>query len=172
MDAAIIAARERLKQKFGEGARSIGGKGTVRRKKKTVHKTASTDDKKLGSTLKRLGVNAIPGIEEVNIYKADGNVIHFVNPKLQASIAANTYVVSGSSEIKAAHELGFGGLGGLAGLGGINPAMLKTLQEQLAKGRGGAGGVPDMSSLLAALGAEGAGAGDDIPELEGDFEGK
>ncbi len=45
-----------------------------------MHKTTSTDDKRLQNTLKRLGVNTIPGIEEVNIFK-DDNVIHFVNPK-------------------------------------------------------------------------------------------
>ena len=44
----------------------IGGKGTVRRKKKTVHKASQMDDKRLQSTLKRLGVNNIPGIEEVS----------------------------------------------------------------------------------------------------------
>ena len=42
----------------------IGGKGTPRRKKKVVHTTAATDDKKLQSTLKKLTVNTIPGIEE------------------------------------------------------------------------------------------------------------
>ena len=31
-----------------------GGKGTVRRKKKVVHRTATTDDKKLQSSLKKL----------------------------------------------------------------------------------------------------------------------
>ncbi|VDO24721.1 unnamed protein product, partial [Onchocerca flexuosa] len=31
-----------------------GGKGTARRKKKVVHKTAATDDKKLQSNLKKL----------------------------------------------------------------------------------------------------------------------
>lgn len=51
-----------------------------RRKKKAVHKTTTTDDKRLQNTLKRLGVNTIPGIEEVNIFK-DETVIHFVNPK-------------------------------------------------------------------------------------------
>lgn len=39
----------------------IGGKGTPRRKKKIVHQTAATDDKKLQSTLKKLSVNTIPG---------------------------------------------------------------------------------------------------------------
>lgn len=58
-----------------------GGPGSVRRKKKTVHKNATANDSKLQSTLKRLGVNNIPGIEEVNLFKDDGTVIHFVNPK-------------------------------------------------------------------------------------------
>ena len=39
--------------------------GTPRRKKKVVHKTATTDDKKLQNVLKKLSVNPIPGIEEV-----------------------------------------------------------------------------------------------------------
>lgn len=51
-----------------------------RRKKKAVHKTTTTDDKRLQSTLKRIGVNAIPAIEEVNIFK-DDIVIQFLNPK-------------------------------------------------------------------------------------------
>lgn len=69
-----------------------------------MHKTTSTDDKRLQSTLKRLGVNTIPGIEEVNIFK-DDTVIHFTNPKVQASIAANTYVVSGPSQTKKLQDL-------------------------------------------------------------------
>jgi nascent polypeptide-associated complex subunit beta len=31
-----------------------------------VHKTTTTDDKRLQNTLKRLSVNTIPGIEEVS----------------------------------------------------------------------------------------------------------
>lgn len=64
----------------------IGGKGTPRRKKKIVHQTAATDDKKLQSSLKKLSVNTIPGIEEVNMIKNDGTVLHFNNPKAQASL--------------------------------------------------------------------------------------
>ncbi|XP_058090408.1 nascent polypeptide-associated complex subunit beta-like isoform X2 [Magnolia sinica] len=81
------------------GAVRTGGKGSMRRKKKAVHKTTTTDDKRLQSTLKRIGVNAIPAIEEVNIFK-DDVVIQFQNPKVQASIAANTWVVSGSPQTK------------------------------------------------------------------------
>jgi nascent polypeptide-associated complex subunit beta len=37
----------------------LGGKGTQRRKKKVVHRTATTDDKKLQSSLKKLSVRII-----------------------------------------------------------------------------------------------------------------
>lgn len=63
-----------------------------------MHKTTSTDDKRLQSTLKRLGVNTIPGIEEVNIVK-DDSIIHFVNPKGEQALkkypkAFHNYVVT------------------------------------------------------------------------------
>ncbi|XP_040580179.1 transcription factor BTF3 homolog 4 [Lepeophtheirus salmonis] len=83
----------------------IGGKGTVRRKKKVVHRTATTDDKKLQSCLKKLSVNNIPGIEEVNMIKEDGTVIHFNNPKVQASLGANTFAINGHGENKVITEL-------------------------------------------------------------------
>ena len=35
----------------------------------------------LQNTLKKLGVNTIQGIEEVNMIKDDGHVLHFTNPK-------------------------------------------------------------------------------------------
>ncbi|CAN1807725.1 Basic transcription factor 3, partial [Linum perenne] len=69
------------------------------RKKKAVHKSTTTDDTKLQGTLKRIGVNTIPAIEEVNIFK-DDLVIQFVNPKVQASIAANTWVITGSPQTR------------------------------------------------------------------------
>nr|NP_001028175.1 basic transcription factor 3 [Ciona intestinalis]BAE06336.1 basic transcription factor 3 [Ciona intestinalis] len=83
----------------------IGGKGSARRKRKVVHRTASTDDKKLQGSLKKLAVNNIPGIEEVNMIKDDGNVIHFNNPKVQASPSANTFAVTGHAENKHLTEM-------------------------------------------------------------------
>merc|ERR1712166_1421537 len=83
----------------------IGGKGSVRRKKKVVHKTTTTDDKRLQNTLKRLGINSIPAIEEVNLFMDSGEVIHFTNPKVQASIAANTYVIICVAETKKLQDL-------------------------------------------------------------------
>jgi len=130
-----------------------GGKGSVRRKKKAVHKTTTTDDKRLQSTLKRLGVNAIQGIEEVNLFKDDGTVIHFTNPKVQASIGANTYVVSGHAENKKLQDL----LPGIINqLGTDNLANLKKIAESIAskKDLGPAPGDDD----------------DDVPELVENFE--
>ncbi len=124
----------------------IGGKGTPRRKKKAVHKTAGQDDKRLQNTLRRLGVNTIPGIEEVNIFK-DDNVVHFLNPKVQASIAANTYVISGNAQHKKLQDL----LPGIIPqLGPDNLNNLKKIAEQFQKQEEAAGAAKD----------------EDIPEVE------
>uniref|UniRef100_F1L6Z3 Transcription factor BTF3 n=1 Tax=Ascaris suum TaxID=6253 RepID=F1L6Z3_ASCSU len=116
---------EKIK-KLQQNAQQVrtGGKGTARRKKKVVHKTAATDDKKLQSNLKKvvhktaatddkklqsnlkkLSVTNIPGIEEVNMIKDDGTVIHFNNPKVQASVPANTFSVTGGAENKQITEM-------------------------------------------------------------------
>lgn len=57
------------------------GKGTPRRKIKRAPARSSGDDKKLQATLKKLNVQPIQAIEEVNMFKSDGNVIHFAAPK-------------------------------------------------------------------------------------------
>lgn len=94
---------EKLKQL--ETQVRIGGKGSARRKKKVIHRTNTTDDKKLQVSLKKLGLTTIPGIEEVNMIKDDGEVIHFNNPKVQASLAANTFAVTGHAEVKQITEM-------------------------------------------------------------------
>ena len=39
------------------------------------------DDKKIGGVLKKLALTDIKGVEEVNIFKSDGSVIHIREPK-------------------------------------------------------------------------------------------
>ncbi|CAN0078870.1 unnamed protein product [Ascophyllum nodosum] len=145
----ILAARERMiARRFGgANATRTGG---VRRKKKNVHKTATSDDKKLTTTLKRIGVTNIPAIEEVNMFTDDGEVIHFVGPKVQASVGANTYVVSGQSETKKLQDL----LPGIINeLGSENLANLK----EIAGSYGGAEAAT-------------ADDDDDVPDLVENFE--
>ncbi|XP_019194679.1 PREDICTED: basic transcription factor 3-like [Ipomoea nil] len=139
------------------GSVRTGGKGTMRRKKKAVHKTNTTDDKRLQSTLKRIGVNAIPAIEEVNIFKED-IVIQFLNPKVQASIAANTWVVSGSPQTKKLQDI----LPQIIHqLGPDNLENLKKLAEQFQKQAPGAAGTGSAAGAALAQDED----DDDVPEL-------
>ncbi|KAJ8375220.1 hypothetical protein SKAU_G00058000 [Synaphobranchus kaupii] len=108
----------------------IGGKGTARRKKKVVHRTATADDKKLQSSLKKLAVNNIAGIEEVNMIKDDGTVIHFNNPKVQASLSANTFAITGHAETKQLTEM-LPGI--LSQLGADSLTSLRKLAEQFPR---------------------------------------
>jgi len=143
----IDAARmNALRAKFGdkfENKSQIGGKGTMRRKKRVVRKKDTQDDKRLQGALKRLSVNLIPAIEEVNLFrKGDDTVIHFNQPRVQASIAANTYVVSGNCEIKKVMDM-IPSI--LPQLGPDNLENLKDMANQIQKltQQNEAGGVDD-----------------------------
>ncbi|KAI5371097.1 Putative nascent polypeptide-associated complex NAC domain, NAC A/B domain superfamily [Septoria linicola] len=81
------------------------GKGTPRRKIKKVHKSSGADDKKLQTVLKKMNVQPIQAIEEVNMFKSDGNVIHFSAPKVHASVPSNTFAIYGNGEDKELTEL-------------------------------------------------------------------
>eukprot|EP00443_Scrippsiella_acuminata_P088613 CAMPEP_0115489338 /NCGR_PEP_ID=MMETSP0271-20121206/61962_1 /TAXON_ID=71861 /ORGANISM="Scrippsiella trochoidea, Strain CCMP3099" /LENGTH=162 /DNA_ID=CAMNT_0002917501 /DNA_START=67 /DNA_END=555 /DNA_ORIENTATION=+ len=151
----VQAARDKLKARF-ENVRT-GGKGTARRTKIAKHQNHGADDKQLQAQLKRLGVNSIPGIEEVNMFKEDGTVLHFSAPKVQASVAANTYVVSGNGENKRLEEL----LPGIINqLGPDNLVNLKRIAEGYAAASGGAAGAGKADAV----------ADEDIPDLDANFE--
>jgi len=129
----------------------LGGRGTARRKKKIVKKVTTADDKKIQSSLKKLGVNSISGIEEVNMIKEDGKVLNFNNPTVQASLAANTFAISGNGEEKHFTDL----------LPNILNHLGSDCFNQLKK----------HASSMAAQGFGAPDAGDeDIPDLVGDFE--
>jgi len=138
---------ERLKelQKQAEGVR-IGGKGTARRKKKVLHHAVVKDDKQLINTLKKLGANPIPGIEEVNLFRNDNVVITIKNPKVQTALACNTFSVSGTAVEKPIGDV-------MSQFPNMNPESLMQLRN--------------LSGLLnrarAASGVDGSGkpAGDD-----------
>ncbi|KAF6807644.1 nascent polypeptide-associated complex subunit beta [Colletotrichum musicola] len=97
--------QERLK-KLGASARiGMFGKGTPRRKVKRAPARSAADDKKLQAALKKLNVQPIQAIEEVNMFKSDGNVIHFAAPKVHAAVPANTFAIYGNGEDKELTEL-------------------------------------------------------------------
>nr|CDS28692.1 transcription factor btf3 [Hymenolepis microstoma] len=145
-DAARLERIQALKS-LSEQTR-IGGKGSARRKRKVVHRTAATDDKKLQATLKKLGINCIPSIEEVNMYKADGVILHFKNPRVQASPQANLFAVSGLAETKSLSEM----------LPNVM-SQFETAKQRLSK----------MSETTQDENEEAA-DDDEVPELVDDFE--
>ena len=152
------ARAKMIAKRFGGASSSTGGKGTVRRKKKAASRSSSAQsDVKLTAALKKLGATNIPGIEEVNLFKEDGKVIHFVNPKVQASIGANTYIVSGVGETKSLQEL----LPSIVSqLGMDNIAQLQAAMTGQGMGAGGPAAIP-----------EGDEEDDDVPDLvDGNFE--
>ncbi|ORX65575.1 NAC-domain-containing protein [Basidiobolus meristosporus CBS 931.73] len=111
----------------------IGGKGTPRRKVKKATKAAGTDDKKLQGVIKKLNVQPIPAIDEVNMFKDDGKVLHFTSPKVAASIQSNTFVISGKGEDKELTEL-IPGI--LHQLGPESLASLRRLAEAYQQAEG------------------------------------
>ncbi|KAI0984967.1 hypothetical protein GJ496_010885 [Pomphorhynchus laevis] len=144
-------------QKLAEATR-IGGKGTPRRRVKRVHRTnAGDDDKKLNATLKRLAMNTITGLDEVNMFKEDGKVLHFATPKVQASISSNTFCVSGNCETTEVTKL----LPGIISQLGPEILMKNLMASRKAN--------EDAATVVEA--SEDANNDDDIPELiTGDFE--
>ncbi|KAL1876413.1 hypothetical protein VTK73DRAFT_9352 [Phialemonium thermophilum] len=117
-----------------EGCNS--GKGTPRRKVKRTPQRSAGDDKKLQQTLKKLNVQPIQAIEEVNMFKSDGNVIHFAAPKVHASVPSNTFAIYGNGEDKELTELVPGILNQL---GPDSLASLRKLAESyqnMQKGEG------------------------------------
>lgn len=139
----------------------MGGPGTARRKKKVVHRAGLSDDKKLVSTLKKMGATAIPGIEEVNMFKQGGQVIHFNNPKVQTSLQSNMFAISGHNETKSVMGM-MPGI--LQQMGGINLRSFADHQGG-GGGAGGASGDKPMGELESGKPRGGGdAAGPDIPE--------
>lgn len=69
-------------------------------------------------------------ILQVNMIKDDGTVIHFNNPKVQASLSANTFAITGHAEAKPITEM-LPGI--LSQLGADSLTSLRKLAEQFPR---------------------------------------
>merc|ERR1719168_60747 len=88
------------------------------------------------------------------LFKDDGSVIHFSAPKVQASVSANTYVITGHAENKRLEEL----LPGIINqLGPDNLVNLKRIAEGYAAGAAEANKSKE-------------GTDEDIPDIGENFE--
>ena len=161
----------------------LGGKGTPRRKViKTTAASSGANDQKLQGKLKGLNVQAITGVEEVNMFKDDGNVLHFTapkgvsgiaisasstltfsEPKVHAALPSNTMAIYGHGQNKELTELV---PNILSQLGPDSLASLRKLAAQYQS---------QTAAAQAAAGVEGVEAkgdddDDDIPDLVESFE--
>ena len=95
---------------------------------------------------------------QVNMIKDDGTVIHFNNPKVQASVPANTFAIVGHAENKQITEM----LPGILNqLGAESLTHLKRLANNVTQGS-----FPAAPDAAAAADDD----DDDVPELVGDFD--
>ena len=79
------------------GFHKTGGKGTPRRKVvKKSQASSQGDDRKLQAALKKLNVTQIAGVEEVNMFKDDGNVLHFASPRGKSEFCSSFQVALGN----------------------------------------------------------------------------
>lgn len=141
-NADILAARAKL---FGKFDSRTGGKGTQRRKQhkpKTATVSSLSDDKKLTAQYKKMGLNQIAGIEEVNMFTEQNEVIHFKDPRVHGSLQSNTYAISGPCEKKGLQEM----LPKvISQLGSENLMSLRKVMEQ-ASSQVGHSDIPDLDT--------------------------
>lgn len=105
--------------------------------------------------LKKMNMTPINGIMEVNMFKETGEVIHITSPKIQASVPANTYVISGTIENKTIQSL----------MPDIVSQLSQEMMNQIGAGniQGGAGAPEEEEE-------EDDDDDDDIPDLVENFE--
>jgi nascent polypeptide-associated complex subunit beta len=163
-----------------------GGKGTVRRKVvRKAKPSGAQDDKKLQGALKKLNVQPIPGVEEVNMFQEDGNVLHFTAPKGNldcfsiyihdqqlipsctmpvhaAPAPANTFAIYGAGHVKELTELVPGILNQL---GPDSLASLRKLAESYQAIQQGQQRPPEAGGMV-----EDDDDDDDVPDLVENFD--
>lgn len=151
----------------------LGGKGTPRRKViKKAAVTGAGNDQKLQGALKKLNLQPITAVEEVNMFQDDGNVLHFQAPKVHAALTSNTIAVYGAGQVKELTDL----VPGI--LGQLGPDSLASLRKLAAQYQSQTAAA--AAAAAAAAGANGAGDGepkadgeeddDDVPDLVETFE--
>jgi nascent polypeptide-associated complex subunit beta len=94
----IIEARKKMEEKFGN--LKLGGKGTQKRKKIVVHKSAAVQDKKITAIAKKANAKHIGEVFEINVFKDDNSILNFKKPKVEYSHKEKISFVTGVPENK------------------------------------------------------------------------
>lgn len=107
---------------------------------------------------------------QVNMFKDDGNVIHFTNPKVQASLNSNTFAVTGQAEHKNLNDM-------MPGVYNQMRPDLSYLKNLIGKGADGSNSLEELlknanlgGSGLADVKEEDGENDDDVPDLVENFD--
>jgi len=94
-----------LAARYGGDKTQLGGKGTQRRTQKVKVTHQVQEDGKLKSAVKKFGVQNLPDIEEVNMFKDDNSIVNFRKPLIQFSVRENLLIVTGEPQTKQLKDL-------------------------------------------------------------------
>ena len=116
-----------LDAKFGNP--QIGGKGSMRRKKKVATHNPKADDKKLISAVKKYNMQPLNDIVELNMFEGENSVMHFTKLQVQYSFKESFVFINGTYETKELKDL----LPGIIDqVGPQHHEYLKKLRETMA----------------------------------------
>ena len=119
--------RKMLDAKFGNP--QIGGKGSMRRKKKVATHNPKADDKKLISAIKKYNMQPLNDIVELNMFEGENTVMHFTKLQVQYSFKESFVFINGTYETKELKDL----LPGIIDqVGPQHHEYLKKLRETMA----------------------------------------
>ena len=124
--ARVLEARKKLAEKFSNTDIRLGGKGTMKRKMKVVHKAGTGDDKKTKGLIKKLGAQPLNEIVEMNFFTNDNQVMQFKNPEVHGSLQNQTFIVSGNFELNHLKNC-FADV-----LTQLSPAQLEKMKNEIA----------------------------------------
>ena len=84
-----------------------GGKGTVRRTVRGSAPKAATNQNTNNVTKvkKQLGVSPVADVAEATMFKADGSVMIFNQPKVEASMQSQCFTITGKYETRDMKEM-------------------------------------------------------------------
>lgn len=165
-DAVKEARKAMIAKRFAGNA--DGAKNGGIRQKATKKSGGSGDVSRINQALKKFQFTEMKNLMEVNIFKGD-DVIHITEPKISASIASNTFQVSGKTETKPMTDY----LPDILNqLGPESMDRLRKYAESLNAGAGGMPGMPGAGGPADGSIAEGEEDSDDedVPDLVDNFD--
>ena len=127
----MVVDKEKLAALQAKQVQRVGGKRVA--KKPSAAKPVAVDDKRVKNAIAKLGAREVPQIDEINMFKKDGKVLHFTNPKLHASIQNNAFVVTGIPQDKKLEDM-LPGVVSQMGLEGLE--QLKNIYTAAASSEG------------------------------------